>query len=94
MDFRNQLNIMRLLLDNGADVNAQDNYGATPLHHSSLWWKNGYAPARGTVEGSRLLIERGAKIDARNKKGKTPLQLAVQGRHHKMVEFLSGFEAE
>ncbi|KAH9957202.1 ankyrin repeat-containing domain protein, partial [Russula dissimulans] len=76
---RDQLKIMRLLLDQGADVDARDNDGRTPLHNSST---------RGTVEGSRLFLEHGADIQAEDNKGKTPLQLVLENEHHEMANFL------
>jgi ankyrin repeat protein len=75
--------IMRLLLDHGANPNARDDYGSTPLHHSSeSWWKGrgggeGYIVTRGTVEGTCLLLKYGAIIDAEDNKGRTPLQVAL-----------------
>jgi len=93
---RDQLQIMRWLLDQGADVDARDNDGCTPLHYSSFWPGGlgaSFGSTRGTVEGSRLLLEHGADIQAENNEGKTPLQLALEHKHHKMAEFLSGMGA-
>ena len=68
---------MRVLLDHGADPNAQDNDCSTPLHYSSWWDNEDYATTGGTVEGTRLLLERGAIMDVQDNEGKTPLQLAL-----------------
>ena len=52
---------------NGADVNARDQYGNTPLH---------YAAGNGRDKIARLLIQNGADVDARNNEGNTPLHRA------------------
>ena len=56
--------VARLLLEHGADVNVQDNNGATPLHVSA---------EVGTVKVARVLLEYGANVGAEDKKGRTPL---------------------
>ena len=68
------VSVIRLLLDHGANPNARDDDGSTPLHHSS-WWIGG---VQGTVEGTRLLLKYGAIIDAEDNEGRTPLQLALE----------------
>ena len=73
-----QVDIVQVLLDHGADPNARDDDNSTPLHHSSLWQKKGYLTTRGTVEGTRLLLKYGAIIDAEDNEGRTPLQLALE----------------
>ena len=57
--------ILKLLLDAGADVNARNDFDATAL----LWGAR-------DPEKSWLLIERGANVNARSKQGRTPLMLA------------------
>jgi ankyrin repeat protein len=56
---------VKLLLENGADVNARGWYYKTPLHIASF---------RGSLEVSRLLIENGADIDAQDEEYQTPFQ--------------------
>jgi len=56
-----------LLLAGGADVNAQDGDGQTPLH---------WAASNALNDVVNLLLERGADINARDKYGNTPLQEA------------------
>ena len=57
------------LIERGADVTAQNNYGLTPLHLASQM---------GQVDVARMLIERGADMTAQNNHGWTPLHLALR----------------
>ncbi len=63
---------VRLLLDNGADVNTKVYNGFSLLHYSVLY---------ANFEIAKLLIERGAFIDAVDDFGKTPLHWACSVRH-------------
>ena len=75
VDVRVNVDIMRLLLDRGANPNTRDNDNSTPLHHSSWSTQRDW---HGTVEGTRLLLEHGAIIDAEDNEGRTPLQVALE----------------
>jgi ankyrin repeat protein len=55
---------IKYILKNGADVNAQDNMGKTPLH---------MACKKGSVKYIRILIENGADVNAKDNNGNTPL---------------------
>src|SRR5258707_2241104 len=57
--------ILKLLLDAGADVNARNDFDATAL----LWGAR-------DPEKARLLIARGADVNSRSKQGRTPLMMA------------------
>lgn len=59
---------VRALLDAGGDVNARDEYGATPLHLQSI-------PPRPTAENLEIiemLLEAGADLQAETEKGLPP----------------------
>lgn len=62
------LEIVTLLLDRGAGVNAPDNNGIVPLHS---------AASRGQAEAAALLLARGADPNIRDKARNTPLAMAV-----------------
>lgn len=55
--------IAELLIAKGADVNAKDEYGETPL----------YIAAHSDKDIAELLIAKGADVNARTKRGDTPL---------------------
>ena len=82
--------IMQLLSEKGANPNARDKNGSTPLHHSS-WWKraNSYPATQGTVEGTRLLLNHGALVDAEDNEGRTPMQLASEHGRNDIATCLS-----
>lgn len=74
------------LLDKGADVNARDERGQTPLiyamevPHEGLFireWEESESEANAKRELVRLLLARGADINARDKSGLTALMYAV-----------------
>ena len=68
------------LTDNGADVNATDNDGKTPLHLAACF---------GNIEVAQVLIEHGADINQVDQHGMTPLhQAAHNPLTHDMVQFL------
>ena len=56
-----------LVEEMGADVNARDHNGYTPLHH---------AAARGDNEVIRYLVEKGAKVTAVSRRGQTTADMA------------------
>jgi len=57
------------LIENGADVNAENQDRCTPLH---------LAAEKGNAEVIELLIRQNVKINAQDKDGSTPLHKAVQ----------------
>jgi len=68
------LEVIKLLLDNGADIAAKLPDGATPLHIAALF---GYG--KGIIE---LLIARGADVNATDNELATPLHYAMVGRSY------------
>jgi ankyrin repeat protein len=73
--FNESLEIVRLLLDHGADPNVEsDSVGSTPLHQVSYGKSNSQELG---VDITRLLLERGADVNARRKDMTTPLHLAA-----------------
>jgi ankyrin repeat protein len=70
---------VKKLLKKGADVNAKDNYGFTPLHDAAFF---------GRIEVVKLLIEKGANVNAKDNLGSTPLHLAAIIRRIEVVKLL------
>ena len=68
-----KLDMVQLLLDHGASVNAEDNLLRSPLHHVT---GGQYAVEEDGVRVSKLLIERGADVNAQDLHCETPLHLA------------------
>jgi ankyrin repeat protein len=68
-----------MLIEKGANVNAAKKDGETPLHTAA----NG-----GHKEIAEIMIEKGAKVDAADKNGETPLYNAAQKGHKEIVEIL------
>jgi len=73
------LDVCRLLLDKGAQVEAKSGGGWTPLH---------WASRQGHVEIVRLLCDRGADIEACSKSGYRPLHWAALRGHFSVVKEL------
>ena len=85
------LDAARVLLTSGAKVDAQNKFGATPLHWAaspSPWRADPRAVERVSPELIRLLLARGARIDARDhqgeREGSAHLVLPACGRHDSM----------
>ena len=72
--------IVKLLLEKGADVNAKNMYGETPLHKA--------ASDNGNKEIVTLLLEKGANVYAKDTYNQTPLDIAKDKGHTKIVAFL------
>lgn len=73
----------RLLLDHGANVNAQTRNHCSALRNASY---------NGHFEAVRLLLERGANVDIRDANGQTPRQIAIQVGRRRIIELLSDFK--
>ena len=81
-----RLDICRLLIDKGAQVEAKDRHGLTPLH---------YAAAYDRIDIARLLCDHGADVEARGNNGRRPLHLAaVYGHISVMKELIEERNAE
>lgn len=72
------LDLIALLVDNGAEVTLKNKNGNTPLH---------FAARIGYADIIEFLLEKGADINARNNKGNTPVQISTS--NGKYVAFQS-----
>ena len=66
------LDFARVLIEAGADVNAEDNYGFTPLY---------ICAEKGHLDFARDLIEAGADVNAKEDNGWTPLYMCASEGH-------------
>jgi ankyrin repeat protein len=78
-DRNDPVDVMKLLVEKGADVNAANDIGMTPMH---------YAVQRGVDKIIEYLASKGARFDAKNKQGRSPADLA-RGRTATLVKQLS-----
>ncbi len=78
---RGHTEIARLLIAEGADINAKDKYEWTPLHYAAL---------HGRTKTAELLIVKGADVNAKDNEGWTPISFALrsEGGGPEMVELL------
>jgi hypothetical protein len=71
--------ITRLLLQNGAEVNAESNGGWTPLH---------WAASQGYIDILHLLVENGADLEAQSNNGGRALHFAAYNGHLPFIQEL------
>lgn len=77
---RNRPDIVKFLLETGADVNSEEKKSRkTPLHA---------AACKGNTEVCELLLEKGAEINRKDYGGDTPLSLALDDNRHEAALFL------
>ena len=67
--FKQAMEVMKLLLNEGANVNLANRDKMTPLH---------FAVALNYADVARILIQYGAKVDAKNIHSQTPMHMAVR----------------
>ena len=70
---KGRVDVMAVLLDSGANIEAKDGLGRTPLFYTFDTYST-------YLQAAQFLIGRGADIEARNSNGETPLFRAVQRR--------------
>ena len=71
--------IVRRLLEHGADPNIRRNDKSTMLHQAS---------SCGWLEATRLLLSYGARVDEKDKNGMTPLQVAASKGYDEITKLL------
>ena len=65
----NKLDVAKILIDNGANINTADNEGESPLI-SAIWNEH--------LEMAKTLVDKGANINAADNRGNTPLTILEQ----------------
>jgi ankyrin repeat protein len=78
-------NVVKRLIEQGADVNTRDEDLITPLHNA-IHYKH--------AEAAKVLISHGADVNARNVEENTPLYVAVHQEQEEVVRYLLGKVAE
>ena len=78
---RRDVEIVKMLLERGADPNATQERGFVPLHD---------AAANGNLALVQLLVKHGARVDAKADDGKTPGEMAAERGHKQVAEWLEG----
>jgi len=81
---KNRKDIVEFLISSGADVNAKENDGDTPLIEAS----------EGYLELVKILVAKGADLNSRDDDGNTPLHEAASQGHTDVAEYLISKGAE
>ncbi|KXJ26455.1 Cyclin-dependent kinase 4 inhibitor D [Exaiptasia diaphana] len=79
------LEVLKLLVEQGSDVNKTDITGCSPLHAAS---RNGH------MSCVKFLVEHGADFKLKSIKGNTPMVVAKANSQQKVAEYLSTCDRE
>ena len=79
--FRKHTDVMQVLIDAGADIDAQNNEGRSPLHSACKY---------GTLDVVKMLVRAGAGVRVTDNDGCTCLILAARCGHTETVRYLVG----
>jgi ankyrin repeat protein len=71
--------VVKLLLEDGAELESKDEDGQTPLS---------WAASKGHEAVVKLLLEKGAELESKSKYGQTPLSWAAEHGHEAVVKLL------
>lgn len=82
---KRSIEVIRLLLEHGADPEIRDSNGHTPLHTAAFHDNN--------VEIIRLLLKHGANVNTLDKEGETALSHASKQNNAKVAALLREFGA-
>ena len=78
---------VQLLVEAGADLEAREFIGLTPLHIVA-WLSDMYIGKEATLRLASLLLRHGAKVDTRDNDGSTLLHAAASFAHQSLVNLL------
>ncbi|XP_065663244.1 uncharacterized protein LOC100201352 isoform X4 [Hydra vulgaris] len=73
------LNYIKVLINNGADVNYADDFGQTVMHEAALRWP---------LEVAQFLFDHHANLNKTDNYGRTPLHVAASVNYSAMVKWL------
>ena len=82
---RGNVGVMKLLIENGADLNMTDKDGWTALMGATV---------QGHMESVKLLLEQGVEVNAKNNNGETALVMAAGMKHEEIMHALIQYCAE
>lgn len=93
------LDVMRLLLEKGADADKPSNDHTTPLLAAAAGQGVRFAggserPEAEFVEAIRICVDKGADVNAANDRGDTPMHAAAQRGADQIVQFLADHGAK
>jgi ankyrin repeat protein len=74
--YKRDVEIITILLENGADVNKADEKGTTALHYATMF---------NNVEIAEKLINAGAKANMKDSSGKTAYDHALAYKNQKLI---------
>jgi ankyrin repeat protein len=77
--FKGKVDVVRLLIERGAEVDSRDKWGWTPLHLASRY---------GHLEVSRVLIDHGANVNARKHESLDSATSSAYNGHLGIVKLL------
>ena len=78
-----EVDIIKALIDGGANVNVRDDRGCTPLMHGG-----GPSSEKDQTEFLRLLLDAGADVNAKNEDGQTPLMMKARSYSPELTDLM------